>query len=83
MKDQEQNKRLTIEQGRSLLQHTSLKNLSDEELDEFLDAIQAFCEINFEIYNDVERYNKLQASLKSDNEILLHSDRSEPLDNAA
>lgn len=45
-------KNLTLEQGRNLLKDTSLSQISDLELQQVLEDIKLFCEINYEIYLD-------------------------------
>lgn len=81
--DEEQNKRLSIEQGRTLLKNTSLNNLNDVELEEVLNAVQQFCEINFEIFKDMANQQNIESDLKADNEILLNDDKEEKLNKAA
>lgn len=43
---------LTLEQGRNLLKETTLSDISDDDLQQILEDIKIFCEINFEIYLD-------------------------------
>jgi len=51
----EQEKILSLEQGRELLKDTELAHISDEELQEVLQNIKTFCEIAFEMYLDQKR----------------------------
>ncbi|MBA2611370.1 MAG: hypothetical protein H0U95_05310 [Bacteroidetes bacterium] len=43
---------LTLELGRNLLKNTTLSDISDDDLQQILEDIKTFCEINFEIYLD-------------------------------
>lgn len=56
----EEDKILSLEQGRKLIENTSLSNLNDEELQELLENVKVFCEINFEIYLDIISKNKMK-----------------------
>ena len=46
----EEEKIVSIERARELLQGTELENASDEDLNLFIESIKQFCEINFELY---------------------------------
>lgn len=46
--DSEERRVLSLEQGRELLKNTRLSEISDEELQELLETVRIFCEINFD-----------------------------------
>lgn len=46
----EEEKVVSKERARELLQGTELENASDEDLNLFIESIKQFCEINFELY---------------------------------
>ena len=86
MQESEENKILSLEQGRKLIENTSLSGLNDDELQELLESIKVFCEINFEMYLDILRQNKMEEideDFATDNVILLDEDNQENLANAA
>lgn len=86
MQENEETKMLSLEQGRKLIENTSLSNLNDDELQEMLESIKVFCEINFEMYLDVLRQHKLEEMDKDfsdDNVRLLNESNQENLQNAA
>jgi hypothetical protein len=56
----EEDKILSLEQGRKLVQNTSLSNLNNEQLQELLEGVKVFCEINFEIYLDIISKHKMK-----------------------
>jgi hypothetical protein len=56
----EEDKILGLEQGRKLIENTSLSNLNDEQLLELLESVKVFCEINFEIYLNMLRKHKME-----------------------
>ncbi len=60
MEDCEEDKILSLEQGRKLIENTSLSNLNDEQLQELLENIKVFCEINYEIYLDILGKRKME-----------------------
>ncbi len=60
MEDCEDDKILSLEQARKLIENTSLSNLNDEQLQEFLESVKVFCEINFEIYLDILGKSKME-----------------------
>ena len=77
MFESEENKIVSLEQGRKLIENTSLSGLNDEELQELLESIKVFCEINFEMYLDFLRKNKMEEMYEdfdADNVILLNED---------
>lgn len=86
MQENEENKMLSLEQGRKLIETTSLKDLNDDELQELLESIKVFCEINFEMYLDVLRKHKMEEideDFKTDNVIPLDENTQENLQQAA
>jgi hypothetical protein len=86
MYESEENKILSLEQGRKLIGNTSLSGLNDEELQELLESIKVFCEINFEMYLDILHKHKMEEMYEdfdTDNIILLDEDNQENLANAA
>lgn len=86
MQENEENKMLSLEQGRKLIETTSLKDLNDDELQELLESIKVFCEINFEMYLDVLRKHKMEEideDFKTDNVIPLDENNQENLQQAA
>lgn len=86
MQESEENKIVSLEQGRKLIENTSLSGLNDEELQELLESIKVFCEINFEMYLDILHKHKMEEideDLVVDNVILLDEDNRENLANAA
>ena len=86
MQESEENKIVSLEQGRKLIENTSLSGLNDEELQELLESIKLFCEINFEMYLDFLRKHKMEEideDFTRDNVILLDEDNQENLANAA
>lgn len=86
MQEGEENKILSLDQGRKLIGITSLSGLNDEELQELLECIKVFCEINFEMYLDFLRKHKMEEmdeDFDADNVILLDEDNQENLANAA
>ncbi len=86
MQESDENKIVSLEQGRKLIEITSLSGLNDDELQELLESIKVFCEINFEMYLDILRKNKMEEMYKdfdADNVILLNEDNQENLSNAA
>ncbi len=86
MQENEENKMLSLEQGRKLIENTSLKDLNDDELQELLESIKVFCEINFEMYLDVLRKHKMEEideDFKTDNVIPLDENTQENLQQAA
>lgn len=86
MQENEETQMLSLEQGRKLIQNTSLSNLNDDELQELLESIKVFCEINFEIYLDVLRQVKMEEIDKDfadDNIILLNENNQNKLRKAA
>ena len=77
MQESEENKILSLDQGRKLIDNTSLSGLNDDELQELLESIKVFCEINFEMYLDILRKNKMEEMYEdfdADNVILLNED---------
>lgn len=60
MYESEENKIMSLELGRKLIEITSLSGLNDEELLELLESIKVFCEINFEMYLDFLRKHKME-----------------------
>ena len=56
----EEDKILSLEHGRKLIENTSLSNLNDEQLQELLESVKVFCEINFEIYLDIISKHKMK-----------------------
>lgn len=86
MQDCEENKILSLDQGRKLIENTSLSGLNDDELQELLESIKVFCEINFEMYLDILRKHQMEEideDFATDNVILLDEDNRENLSNAA
>lgn len=86
MKENEESQMLSLEQGRKLIESTSLSNLNDDELQELLESIKVFCEINFEMYLDFLHQHKMEEfdeDLTADNVILLEEDNQENLQKAA
>ena len=86
MQENEENKMLSLEQGRILIENTSLKDLNDDELQELLESIKVFCEINFEMYLDVLRKHKMEKiddDFETDNVIPLDENNQENLEQAA
>ena len=86
MQESEENKIVSLEQGRKLIENTSLSGLNDNELQELLESIKVFCEINFEMYLDFLRKHKMEEideDFATDNVILLDEDNQENLSNAA
>lgn len=82
----EENKVLSLGQGRQLITNTSLSHLDDHELQELLEVIKVFCEINYELYLDFIRQQKIEEMNKdysSDNVRLLNENKDENLLNAA
>ena len=60
MQESEENRIVSLEQGRKLIEKTSLSGLNDEDLQELLESIKVFCEINFEMYLDILRKHKME-----------------------
>ena len=86
MQESDENKIVSLEQGRKLIGNTSLSGLNDEELQELLESIKVFCEINFEMYLDILHKHKMEEMYEdfdTDNIILLDEDNQENLSNAA
>ncbi|MCA6436235.1 MAG: hypothetical protein IM600_17865 [Bacteroidetes bacterium] len=86
MQENEENQMLSLEQGRRLIENTSLSNLNDDELQELLESIKVFCEINFEMYLDVLRQVKMEEidkDFSDDNVVLLNENNQENLQKAA
>lgn len=86
MQEIEENQMLSLEQGRKLIENTSLSNLNDDELQELLESIKVFCEINFEMYLDVLRQVKMEEMDKDfsdDNVVPLNENNQENLQKAA
>lgn len=86
MQENEETQMLSLEQGRKLIENTSLSNLNDDELQELLESIKVFCEINFEMYLDVLRQVKMEEidkDFSDDNIILLNENNQENLQKAA
>lgn len=86
MQESEETQMLSLEQGRKLIENTSLSNLNDDELQELLESIKVFCEINFEMYLDVLRQVKIEEidkDFSDDNVILLNENNQENLQKAA
>lgn len=86
MQENEETQMLSLEQGRKLIENTSLSNLNDDELQELLESIKVFCEINFEMYLDVLRQVKMDEIVKDfsdDNVVLLNENNQENLKKAA
>lgn len=86
MQENEETQMLSLEQGRKLIENTSLSNLNDDELQELLESIKVFCEINFEMYLDVLRQVKMEEIDKDfldDNVVLLNENNQENLQKAA
>lgn len=86
MQENEETQMLSLEQGRKLIENTSLSNLNDDELQELLESIKVFCEINFEMYLDVLRQVKIEEidkDFSDDNVILLNEKNQENLQKAA
>lgn len=86
MYESEENKIVSLELGRKLIEDTSLSGLNDGELQELLESIKVFCEINFEMYLDVLRKHKMEEideDFATDNVILLDENNQENLQEAA
>ncbi len=86
MQESEENKIVSLQQGRKLIENTSLSGLNDVELQELLESIKVFCEINFEMYLDFLHKHKMEEMYEdfdTDNIILLNEDNQENLSNAA
>lgn len=86
MQENEETQMLSLEQGRKLIENTALSNLNDDELQELLESIKVFCEINFEMYLDVLRQVKMEEidkDFSDDNVILLNENNQENLQKAA
>jgi hypothetical protein len=86
MQESEETQMLSLEQGRKLIENTSLSNLNDDELQELLESIKVFCEINFEMYLDVLRQVKMEEidkDFSDDNVVLLNENNQENLQKAA
>jgi superfamily I DNA and RNA helicase len=86
MQGSDENKIVSVEQGRKLIEITSLSGLNDEELQELLESIKVFCEINFEMYLDFLRKHNMEEideDFATDSVILLDEDNQENLVNAA
>lgn len=86
MQESDENKIVSLEKGRKLIEITSLSGLNDEQLQELLESIKVFCEINFEMYLDFLHKHKMEEMYEdfdTDNVILLNEDNQENLANAA
>lgn len=86
MQENEETQMLSLEKGRKLIENTSLSNLNDDELQELLESIKVFCEINFEMYLDVLRQVKMEEidkDFSNDNVVLLNENNQENLQKAA
>jgi superfamily I DNA and RNA helicase len=86
MQGSDENTIVSVEQGRKLIEITSLSGLNDEELQELLESIKVFCEINFEMYLDFLRKHNMEEideDFATDSVILLDEDNQENLVNAA
>ena len=86
MQESEETQMLSLEQGRKLIENTSLSNLNDDELQELLESIKVFCEINFEMYLDVLRQFKMEEidkDFSDDNVSFLNENNLENLQKAA
>ena len=86
MQENEETQMLSLEQGRKLIENTLLSNLNDDKLQELLESIKVFCEINFEMYLDVLRQVKMKEidkDFSDDNVILLNENNQENLQKAA
>ena len=86
MQEKEETQMLSLEQGRKLIENTSLSNLNNDELLELLESIKVFCEINFEMYLDVLRQVKMDEidkDFSEDNVILLNENNQENLQKVA
>ena len=86
MQESDENKIVSLEQGRKLIENTSLSGLNDKELQELLKSIKVFCEINFEMYLDIlhkYKMKEIDEDFATDNVILLDEDNQENLANAA
>lgn len=86
MQENEENQMLSLEQGRILIENTSLSNLNDDELQELLESIKTFCEINFEMYLDILRQQKVEEidkDFSEDNVRLLNEINQENVQKAA
>jgi hypothetical protein len=86
MQESEENKIVSLEQGRKLIEDTSLSGLNDIEFQELLESIKVFCEINFEMYLDFlhkHKMEKIDEDFATDNIILLEEDNRENLKSAA
>lgn len=64
----EEEKIVSTERARELLQGTEFENASEVELNLFIESIKQFCEINFELYQ--YRQNKLLATKEMEIDIL-------------
>ena len=64
----EEEKIVSIERARELLQGTEFENASDVDLNLFIESIKQFCEINFELYQ--YQQNKMLASKEMELDIL-------------
>ena len=86
MQESEEKQTLSLELGRKLIENTSLSGLNNEELQELLESIKVFCEINFEMYLDFLHKHKMEETdedFAADNIILLEEDNRENLESAA
>lgn len=86
MQENEEKQMLSLEQGRILIENTSLSNLNDDELQELLESIKMFCEINFEMYLDILRQQKVEEidkDFSEDNVRLLNETNQENSQKAA
>ena len=86
MQESEEKQTLSLEQGRKLIENTSLSGLNNEELQELLESIKVYCEINFEMYLDFLHKHKMEEideNFATDIIILLEEDNRENLANAA
>jgi superfamily I DNA and RNA helicase len=86
MQESEENKILSLDQGRKIIEITSLSGLNDEELQELLESIKVFCEINFEMYLDILSKNKMEEMYEdfdTDDIVSLDEKNQENLANAA
>jgi hypothetical protein len=86
MQEDEETQTLSLEQGRKLIENTSLSHLNDDELQELLESIKVFCEINFEMYLDILRQvqmDEMDKDFSAYNVILMNENNQENLQKAA
>lgn len=77
----EEEKIVSVERARELLQGTEFENASDVDLNLFIESIKQFCEINFELYQ--YQQNKLFAPKEMELDILEEDTKQTEIKQAA